>query len=212
MTTGGKNPFQRQIESTLKLWKLPAWGWGIKGDRQRESRDAKLQSQHLSSLFSLLHTLQKFTLRFSALLRSSLFPPPPDSCTGCSHTNPLQRLRKSSNDNKRGMKFFFPKHTSIGSTAGWLCGPCMSVLSLVTAEILPCWSHQGFWQMCFTPWKHWLISQHLQTSRNSNFSFRGDYLTDGLRDVSKTPWILQVGEVGKVCSTLHEQEPHSDHS
>lgn len=166
MTIGGKNPFRRQGESTLKLWKLPACGWGIREDRQRESRDAKHWSQHLTSLFSLLHTLQKFTLRFSVLLKSSLFPLPPASCTGCSHTMPSKNsLWKSSSHYKRGMTIFLPQHMNRGSTAGWFCGALISYNRIST----PLKSPGVLKNDCYNLGKHCLISQHLQTSRNSNF-------------------------------------------
>lgn len=95
------------------------------GGTGRESRDAKHWSQHLTSLPSLWHSLQKFTLRFSVLLKSSLLPSPLAFCTGCSHTISSKDW-KSSSHNTRGMTIFLPQHTSKGSTAGWCCGAVIS--------------------------------------------------------------------------------------
>lgn len=136
---------------TLELWKPAAWGWDIReGEREKErlKRDAWLPTcrasakhwpQHLSPLFSLLYTLQKFTLSCSKLLRSSSFPPPPlRAAIPCKDFENLPVvIREEAN-------YYFPGTGA--EEARWLALWAVHICALikVTVEISPCWSHQEF--------------------------------------------------------------------
>lgn len=151
MTIGRQNPSRRHVEST-HTWALKNCCLGLrhKGDgeggtrRRGESKDAwlptcravaKHQPQHLSTLFSLMYTLQKFTLSCSKLPRSSSFLPPHRSPhspphPASSYTVPCKDFENLPVLIREEANYYFPSTWAERKHAGLLCGPYISVLSL----------------------------------------------------------------------------------